>query len=199
MGFEPVTLAPAMRWSSPSRLVGCLQAAAQNAARHVLSWLMVDRHDSTMGFIEGAGLVLTAIEFIEHHAAAGGEGGVNATSDKVTYPMGLDHSDAPHHMVPFLTVVLTPDGENNVAEAPLLAVANYGALGTYSPETVGVEPEQIRYEVANCQIAVSETKFYPMWGYAPVEALPLDIVASADPTPVDDSEGNPSIPTGNRI
>jgi hypothetical protein len=80
-----------------------------------------------------------------------------------------------------------------VAEAPLLAVANYGALGTYSPETVGVEPEQIRYEVANCQIAVSETKFYPMWGYAPVEALPLDIVASADPTPVDDSEGNPSI------
>jgi hypothetical protein len=69
-------------------------------------------------------------------------------SDKVTYPKGLDYSDAPHLMVPFVTIALTPNGEYNVPGMP------FGGR---------------------------------------LEEFPLDITASADPTPVEDSEGNPAI------
>jgi hypothetical protein len=147
-----------------------------------------------MAFAETATLVLTAIEFIAQQASAGSEGGVNATSDKVTYPQGLDHTDAPHLMVPFVTIVLTPDGEHNVAEVPLMAVANFGALGTYEPQYVGQEG-RTGYEVANCQIALGEPQFHSIlgWGNPHLDEFPLDITASADPTPVEDSEGNPAI------
>jgi hypothetical protein len=68
-------------------------------------------------------------------------------------------------------------------------------LGNYEPLYVG-EEAQVGYEVANCQIALGEPQFHEIPGMpfgGRLEEFPLDITASADPTPVEDSEGNPAI------
>lgn len=145
-----------------------------------------------MGFVAGAGLVLSAIDFIAKHAESGSDRGVEVKSDKVTYPQGLPHSDAPHELIPFMTIVLTPNGDHNLVEVPLLAAANYGGLGQFQPEYVGDEEKETGLEVANCQIQLGKTAFHRMMTIE-LDHFPLEVIASADPTPAKDKEGNPAV------
>jgi hypothetical protein len=144
-----------------------------------------------VGFVAGPDLELDAIDFIDRQIGAGAQGGVVLTSDTVTYPSGLEDSDAPDEMVPFVTVSLTAAGAT-IAAAVLLARGGFGARYPWEPEYEGDEAPEVGYEVANCRIALDEPS-PAVSSEAPGLDLPLDIIAAAEPVPAADSVGDPCI------
>jgi hypothetical protein len=140
-----------------------------------------------MAFVEAAGLVLDAVEFLAERVEAGDSAEVHVTSDSATYPKGSHGAtNAPLGSAPVLRICFNNpfDEDTNLAEVPLVARAHFGGLGTYMP---AVDPALLHYEIANCLI-----------GYDPIVSLrevtpALTVDAKAQETPVIDNNGQPAI------
>jgi hypothetical protein len=128
-------------------------------------------------------LVLTAIEFIGRQLSKT-SAGVTLTSDEVTYPQGLESTDAPYQQVGLTSIFfynpVVGASEQVMTLVQLWASAHFAGLAP------GADDEEV-LEIANCKIELVEpaynTDFRPT----------LAIHAEAQPTPVQDSRGLPGI------
>jgi hypothetical protein len=136
-----------------------------------------------MASVSTGKLVLTAIEFINRQLSKS-SAGVTLTSDEVTYPQGLEATDAPYQQVGFTSIFFY----NPVlgAPEPVMTHVQLWASAHFAGLAPGADDEEV-LEIANCKIELVEptnsTDFRPS----------LEIHAEAQPTPVLDSRGIPGI------
>jgi hypothetical protein len=128
-------------------------------------------------------LVLTAIEFINRQMSKS-SAGVTLTSDEVTYPQGLEATDAQYQQVGFMSIFF----HNPVpyAPEPVMTLVQLWASAHFAGLARSADDEEV-LEIANCKIELAEptysTDFRPS----------LELHAEAQPTPVLDSRGIPGI------